>query len=88
MPLWNFCGAKRQVEAVKSHSKVSSEEKQMSDRSGQDAILDKTGKTSEKDTLQEIQMRGENKQRGQERGENSGGREGTASSEALRQQCV
>lgn len=33
-------------------------------------------------------MKGENKQRGQERGENSGGREGIASSEALRQQCV
>lgn len=33
MPLWNFVGAKRQVKAVKSHSKVSSEEKQMSDRS-------------------------------------------------------
>lgn len=33
MPLWNFMGAKRQVKAVKSHSKVSSEEKQMSDRS-------------------------------------------------------
>lgn len=28
-------------------------------------------------------MRGENKQRGQERGENSGGREGTASSGGL-----
>lgn len=46
MPLWNFVGAKRQVKAVKSHSKVSSEEEQMSDRLGQDAILDKTGKTS------------------------------------------
>lgn len=28
-----LCGGKRQVKAVKSHSKVSSEEKQMSDRS-------------------------------------------------------